>query len=205
MRIACLHTLASLEPIFQAAADARGVEVTHVTRADFLLDAEKTGGMTDEIRGRVVSAILDCAERADAVLVTCSTIGQSVDAARALSSKPVFRVDAALAKQAIAANGPLTVLYAVETTLTPTRNLFEAMGASSATRYVQVPGAWDRFRAGDLAGYDQAVADFADDIFASTGGTIAFAQASMAGAVVLCSKGVPLASPGAGLDAARRV
>jgi hypothetical protein len=132
------------------------------------------------------------------VLLTCSTLGPA-------AAGGVVRVDAALASHAAAAAGAagIVVLCAVQTTMEPTRALFAAAsGPDTPIELRLVPGAWERFRAGDIAGYHQLIATAADAAFATGAGVVALAQASMAGAAALCSCGVPLTSPQSGLAAA---
>jgi hypothetical protein len=206
MQIACLHTLDSNVPVFDEAAKSLDVSVVHEVREDFLLDAEASGGLTNELADRVAEAIAGLSHEADAVVLTCSTVGPSVVPARRLTSKPVLRVDEALAQQAVGSKGKLVVLYAVQTTLKPSRQLFSGAGAlSENTIYKLVDGAWDAFKSGDISQYNNLVARAADAIFENGEVTVAFAQASMSGAAALCSKGVPLISPIAGLNAARQL
>lgn len=200
MKVACVHTLQSNVEVFEAAAKAANVEVVHIVREDLLKDAEAAGGFNDEIQARGAEALARAAEEADAVILTCSTVGPSVVPAREMTKKPVLRVDEALAEQAIAGSGNLVVLYAVHTTLKPTRALFESAGADDAmTEYHLVEGAWDAFKSGDIASYDALVAAAADKHFANGAATVALAQASMSGAAALTKNGTPLTSPSASL------
>jgi hypothetical protein len=93
----------------------------------------------------------------------------------------------------------------VETTLAPTRALFEqAAAATGAQVEVRlVPGAWALFRNGREELYLAAIAEAADEATRTGATTVALAQASMAGASGLtASAPVPLTSPAAGLAAA---
>ena len=147
--------------------------------------------MTPDIAARTAEILRSLAKGVDGVLLTCSTLGPSVDALAGAAGigVPVVRVDAALARQAVsqAGNGRLVVLYAVETTRGPTQALFESVPGADPARidYQLVAGAWDKFRAGDTAGYFRAIADAADAAFAGGATVVALAQASMAGAAAL--------------------
>jgi hypothetical protein len=200
--IACLHTAASNIAVFDAACPP-GATLTHTLREDLLCDAEAAGGLTEAIAERTARALEALARPGvDAVLLTCSSLGRG--AALARGSLPVLRVDAALADQATRRGGHVVVLCAAETTVGPSRLIFaEAAARHGATIAVRlVPDAWAAFRAGDVARYLALIAAASDAAFAEGAGTVALAQASMAGAVALTRRGTPLASPAAGLAAA---
>jgi hypothetical protein len=208
MRIACLHTAQSNIAVFETAAQQLGLAagtLRHAVRADLLAAAESAGGLTAEIAEATQQALLALARDADAVVLTCSTLGPCVESMPAATNTPVLRVDAALAAAAVRTGGTVVVLCAVETTLAPTRRLFaEAAKASNATVEVRlVPGAWALFKAGDQSGYLAAIAKAAEDAYAEGTGIVALAQASMATAGGLVrARPAPLSSPTAGLAAA---
>lgn len=191
IRIACLHTAASNAAVFEAACPP-GARLRHAVRADLLSAAEEAGGLTPLIAEATRAALAALAADADAVLLTCSTLGPAADGL-------ALRADAALAQATAEAPGPRLVLYAVVTTEASTRALFAAHAPDVALRMVD--GAWDAFRAGDTAGYHARVAAAADAACAEGFVTVALAQASMAGAAALCRNGTPLTSPAAALAA----
>lgn len=199
--IACLHTAGSNVAVFDAACPP-GVTLRHTVNEALLRDAEAAGGLTEAIAARTARALEALADGADAVLLTCSTVGPGVALARA--AVPVLRVDAALAEAATRGGGRVVVLCAVETTMEPSRKVFEEPAARhGATLEVRlVPGAWAAFRGGDVAGYHRLVAKAAEAAFAEGAAEVALAQASMAGAVAMARGRKPLASPPAGLAAA---
>lgn len=227
IRIACLHTAASNVAVFEAARRGLGLvagTLRHEVRPDLLDDAERAGGLTPEIEARACQALLGVCHGADAVLLTCSTLGPAAWAAAGTAPVPVLRVDAALAERAVRGGGKVVALCAVETTLGPTRALFEAAAIArrsvperdgtaqivhrrGATRVeVEVrliPGAWAAFKAGDHDRYLAAVAQAADEAARGGASCVALAQASMAGAAGLVTvRPPPLAGPAAGLRAA---
>jgi Asp/Glu/hydantoin racemase len=208
MRIACLHTAQSNVPVFEAAARQLGIApgcLQHAVRADLLAAAEQAGGLTDAIAASTQEALAALARDADAVVLTCSTLGPSVNAFAGAATVPVLRVDAALAKAATRAGGKVVALCAVQTTVTPTTQIFvEAAKASGASVEVRVvPGAWQLFKAGDQAGYLAAIAQAAQAAYDEGPRVVALAQASMAAAAPLVRAGpTPLDSPSAGLAAA---
>ena len=202
LRIACLHTAQSNISVFDAALADLGVDgvmLTHHVRADLLADAEREGGLTPEIQRRTREALDALAQTADAVLLTCSTLGPSVD-----GHETVLRTDASLAHAAVEGGGKVVVLCAAATTLEPTRDLFEAAAraVAAAIDVRLVPGAWTAFKAGDADGYCRLIAEAVDDALRSGATTVALAQASMAGALKLMAGKPVMASPAVGLQSA---
>jgi hypothetical protein len=208
MRISCLHTAESNIAVFNVAARELQIEpdvLHHVVRADLLAAAESAGGLTSDIADRTRAALLSLAGGADAVVLTCSTLGPAVDGIDAASGGPIMRADAALATTAAQYVGKIMVLCAVETTLGPTSALFShAVRHSQATVEVKlVSDAWLLFKAGELEGYLAKIADAADQAYADGASIVVLAQASMSKAVGLVSKGPrPLDSATAGITAA---
>lgn len=208
VQIACLHTAASNVAVFDAAlrmSGLTGVELRHTVRAELLAAAEQEGRLTAAIAAQASAALNGLCTGADAVLLTCSTLGPSADAAAANAAIPILRVDAALAAEAAKGGGRIVVLCAVETTIEPTKRLFEAAAqATGAEVQVQlVPGAWAAFKAGQQDRYLAMIARAAIEAKRGGAARVALAQASMAGACDLVAAGErPLNSPVAGLVAA---
>jgi hypothetical protein len=206
LRIACLHTAESNVAVFQLAALGLGAELSHEVRPELLARAEADGGLTYEVRTQTAAVLRGLVAGADAVLLTCSTLGPAVEDVAA--GVPVLRVDAALAREAVAraGDGWVVVLCAAPTSVAPTRALFEAAAAGTGGRIAirVIPCAWDAFRAGDITAYHRIIAGAVDAAYAEGATTIALAQASMAGAAAYCRLGTPLTSPAAGLAAAAR-
>ncbi len=207
MRIACLHTADSNIAVFNATADQLGLtpdRLSHHLRPDLLLAAANAGGLTADIQQQTVDVLLELAQTADLVLLTCSTLGPAAAVASAQALVPVWRVDQALAMQAMSRAGKTQVLYAAQTTLEPTQKLFEQVNhhPQAEMEFKWVEGAWEKFMAGDIAGYLQNVAAAADRAFQQGVDRVALAQASMSGAAELTQFGVPLTSPRCGLRVA---
>lgn len=207
MRIACLHTAESNIAVFEAAARELGLPagtLCHWVRADLLAAAETAGALTSEIAGCTSDELAALARDAEAVVLTCSTLGPAVERL-AGAGTPILRVDAALAEEAVSAGGRVVALCAVETTLEPTAHLFDraasATGASVEVRLVE--GAWGLFKSGDHSGYLASIARAAERAYEDGATVVALAQASMAGAAKLVERGArPLCSPATGLSAA---
>jgi hypothetical protein len=207
MHIACLHTADSNIAVFEENRRSGGhaaAQLTHEVRADLLARVEENGGLTPSIEEKTVEALLALSAKADAVLLTCSSLGPAASRAAEQTSVPVLRVDAALAEEVVKGGGRVVALCAVATTLEPTRLLFEAaaQATGAAVEVRLVPSAWDLFKAGQRDRYLALIAEAADRAFGEGIETVALAQASMAGAADLCRAGRPLTSPGAGLKTA---
>ena len=196
--IACLHTAESNAPLFDTAAAALpggALRLTHRVRADLLREP------TPETLAEAAALLREMAWHADAVLLTCSTIGVAASLAGD-APRPVLRADAALATAAARPGGAVHVLYAAPTTREPTRLLFEAAAAETgATIHMHlVEEAWPLFLAGEVAAYHARIAATA----AGLQGRLVLAQASMSGAAALMPAHPPLTVPGIGVMAAAR-
>ena len=81
MRIACLHTAECNVAIFEAARPD-GVSLRHAVRPDLLAAAE-ADGLTPDIAAATAEALAALRDGADAVLLTCSTLGPAAGASGA--------------------------------------------------------------------------------------------------------------------------
>jgi aspartate/glutamate racemase len=210
MRIGFLHTVPALAPRFDAdlAAAAPGATAVHAVDAELLATAIRSG--VDEAVEAAVAAHIEhlAADGADAVLVTCSSIGEAVEKAAADARVPVVRVDSAMADAAVRTAGPagrIAVLATLEATLGPTgRILQRAAAAASEPPTVSatvVADAAAARSAGDDATHDRLIAD-AVRAAASDADVIVLAQASMAPAAAEAGVDVPvLTSPASALAA----
>ena len=209
MRIACLHTADSNIAVFEAAARQLGLAggaLHHEVRPDLLAAAEQAGMVTPEIAAQTAEALLRLSNGADAVILTCSTLGPVVETVAAQSAILISRADAALAKRAVSAGGRVVVLCAVGTTVPPTTQLFTQAAKTAPACEIDVRlvmGAWALFKAGDLGGYHAAIAAAADQAYVEGATVVALAQSSMAGAALLVkSEPTPLTGPETALAAA---
>ena len=198
LTIACLHTAGSNAPLFDTAAAALpggALRLTHRIRADLLREP------TPETLAEAASLLREMAWHADAVLLTCSTIGAAAPLVTD-APRPVLRADAELAAAATRSGGEVHVFYAAPTTLEPTRRIFEAAAdeTGATIRMHLVPDAWALFLAGEMAAYHARIAETAAEL----GGRVVLAQASMAGAAALMAGTPPLTVPGIGVMAAAR-
>jgi hypothetical protein len=211
MRIACLHTAESNVAVFDSAAKALGMApnfLQHEVRADLLSAAEHARGLTTDIANATQQALLSLAQQADAVVLTCSTLGPSIEGISTYALPTVMRADEALACAAVRAcpaGRRIVVLCAVETTLGSTALIFQQAAAAfdTAVEVRLVTGAWALFKKGDLRGYSAMISSAADQAYIEGASVVALGQASMSDAAPLVTAGPPpLTSATEGLRAA---
>lgn len=103
MRVGVLHTVPALVPVFHALLTGRRGDLDIVHTADAsLLSRAVASGITADVERDLhahVSALRDAG--AQAVLVTCSSIGEAATEAAATVGIPLVRVDAAMARTAV--------------------------------------------------------------------------------------------------------
>jgi len=207
MKIACLHTADSNIAVFNQAAALLDIPegvLQHHVHADLLAAVMQAGGLTEEITAETAAVLSVLQQQAQAVLLTCSSLGPALDGMTSQSETPLFRVDRALAQKTVRSGGDIVVLCTASSTLTPTRELFmEYATLSGANLDVRlIDGAWALLHSGDMAQYLQTVANAVTDIYQQGDATVALAQASMAPvARYFSTSRQPLTSPTAGLEA----
>jgi hypothetical protein len=186
----------------------------------WMLETAIAEGVTPAVRDQVASHLRHLAESgADAVLVTCSSIGEAAEEAAAGLGIPVVRVDAAMAGEAArlardAGSGRIAVLATNTATLGPTTRLIEReaarQGVDAVVTASVVEGAAAARSAGDQATHDRLIAEAvraaagpaAPGTEAGPGAAaaIVLAQASMAPAAESAGVAVPvLTSPAGGV------
>jgi len=207
MKIACLHTADSNIAVFNQAAALLDIPegvLQHHVHADLLAAVMQAGGLTEEITAETAAVLSLLQQQAQAVLLTCSSLGPALDGMASQSETPLFRVDRALAQETARRGGDIVVLCTASSTLTPTRELFMEYVTLADTRLQVrlVEGAWSQLQAGDMDGYLQTVANAVTDIYQQEDATVALAQASMAPVTrYFPTSRQPLTSPTAGLEA----
>ncbi|MFI1060655.1 aspartate/glutamate racemase family protein [Streptomyces spororaveus] len=204
-----LHTSPVHVPVFEALRDRNhpGAVLRHLVVPELLDQARAEGpeSVAPALRGLLLAEAAPPGTPGPPgtpVLVTCSTIGAIAESLAPALGAPVLRVDRPMAAAAVRAGRRIAVLAALGSTLAPTGELLaeEAAGRPVSIRTHLVAGAWERFEAGDTAGYLARVADAADSVTGAD--VIVLAQASMAGAAGLVTSPVPvLSSPAPGLAA----
>jgi Asp/Glu/hydantoin racemase len=188
-RLALIHTVPSLVPVFGDLARelAPDVSTTDVVDEALLEEAVAAGEVpppTAERLERHVRRALD--EGADAVLVTCSSMGGVVDELRVRHGWPLLRVDEAMVDAALDAGSRIGVVATLGSTLRPTAELVRSrareLGRDDASFDVVtrlVDGAFAALKAGDLDAHDDAVRAALRELLPQVDAII-LAQASMA-------------------------
>jgi Asp/Glu/hydantoin racemase len=188
-RLALIHTVGSLVPVFGALTRELA---PHVTTTDLVDEAlleeaiaagEVPAATAERLEGHVRNA-LDAG--ADMVVVTCSSMGDVVDDLRARHRWPVLRIDEAMVDAALAAGSRIGIVATLGSTLRPTADLVrrrarelrgDDAGVDVVTRLVD--GAFAALKAGDVAAHDAAVRAALRELLAEVD-AIVLAQASMA-------------------------
>ena len=184
--LALIHTSPTLTPVFRAlcAAEMSEVEVFHMVDESLIQDTIRAG----HLRGITIRRLLGQIESAeaagaDAVMVTCSSIGPGVALAQSLFELPVIRIDEAMAEEAVRMGLRIGVAATLRTTLEPTIELLKEK-ASQNRRTIEIveslsEGAFEAVLAGDVVTHDRILAEkLVRDLYDVD--VIVLAQASMA-------------------------
>ena len=209
-QLGLIHTSATLVPVFQqlCAAKLPRVDVFNIADDSLIKDVIKRGELTPKTARRVVEHVVSAESAgADYILVTCSSIGRAVEAAAALVSVPVLRVDQPMADKAVRTGKKIGVLATLPTTLEPTADLIQRR-AAKAGRQIKLTsrlceGAFEALMGGNAAKHDALVAAALKALGAQVD-VIVLAQASMARVVeklAPADRRIPiLASPPLAID-----
>jgi Asp/Glu/hydantoin racemase len=213
-KLVLIHTAGSLVEKFTELCQAAvpDAEVVHIVDESLIKDTIAVGKLTEATSRRLAEHILDAEKAgADTIMVTCSSIGPAVEAARPLVHVSLLRVDQPMADYAVSMARRIGIIATLSTTLAPTTQLVQAR-ADAQGRTVELitylcEGAFEALMAGDLATHDaQVKAGLAE--LAQKVDVIILAQVSMArvaDALPDHEKVVPiLSSPQSGVDAARQ-
>jgi len=190
-----------------------GVQIFHMVDESLIQDTIRAGYLRKVTMRRVVELVGSAvAAGADAVLVTCSSIGAGVALAQQLYDTPVLRIDEAMAEVAVRQAETIGVLATLRTTLEPTTALLRAK-AAEAGRDVKLieclcEEAFPAVMAGDAETHDRllrkALTEDLKDVDA-----IVLAQASMARVVATLPAGTlkatVLSSPELAVQRARQI
>ena len=211
--IAYLHTSHVLIPMFTQLSkrEMPEVEIFHLVDESLIKNTIREGRLTKNTIRRVLTMVESAHDGgAEAVVVTCSSIGPAASMARELFDFPVIRVDEAMAEQAVRTGRRIGVAATLKTTLEPTVRLIREK-AAAAGREVSIveslcAGAFEAVLAGDTATHDRMLAESLTRLVEDVD-VVVLAQASMARIVQMLSpevKRVPmLSSPELAVRSAR--
>jgi Asp/Glu/hydantoin racemase len=214
-RLALIHTVAGLVPRFRELATdlLPDVETFDIVDETLLRDASREGRVSLDTARRLFAHIA-AAERhgADAIVVTCSSVGGVVDAARPFAAVPLLRIDQAMAEQAVSMGRRIGVLATLASTLGPTAALIRRTsaegGQEAEVRDRVCEGAFDALRAGHPERHDALVRDGLRELL-GWADVVVLAQASMARVVESLSdeeRRTPiLSSPRLGMERMREI
>lgn len=184
--IVFIHTLSPLIGMF----DVMCKEMIPFSRPEHILDEPllkritQRGRLIQKDTDRVMSHVkLAEAIRAEAVLVSCSTISPCVDEIRAAAAIPVIKIDEAMIKTAVAEGTTIGVVATNRTTIEPTRRLLEGESRNRKKeiniRFFMVEGALEALLTGDGDKHDKMVKTEVLQMMDSVD-IVVLAQASMA-------------------------
>lgn len=206
MRIGFVHTVPALAATFEADLQQRvpGAAAVHVVDADLLARA-RAGGVDEVVQQRLDAHVAALrAQGVDAVLVTCSTLGDATERAGIGPGAPVVRVDAAMAEEAVAlaqqrgSGAPrVTVLATERATVDPTTGVLHRAAAARevamTVEAIVLDEALTARAAGEQDRHDALVAE-AVVTAARHADVVVLAQASMAAAAATVQVDVPVLS-----------
>ncbi|MDQ3938398.1 MAG: aspartate/glutamate racemase family protein [Chloroflexota bacterium] len=185
-RLALVHTVAGLVPRFRELASELlpEVETFDIVDETLLRDATAEGRVSLDTTRRLLEHLASAEQHgADAILVTCSSMGGAVDAAQRFARVPLLRVDQAMAEQAVAHGSRIGVLATLHSTLGPTAELIRRTAAASGqeveVRQRLCEGAFAALRDGDGGRHDELVLAGLQELL-GWADVIVLAQASMA-------------------------
>ncbi|TJW11696.1 MAG: aspartate/glutamate racemase family protein [Mesorhizobium sp.] len=184
--LAMIHTVPGLIPVFESLArlDLPGWATFNTLDESLLRITIREGTLSALTMRRLTCMVWSAVDAgADAVVVTCSSLGPAVEAARPLCPVPLFRIDEGMAIEAVGTGQRIGVLATLRTTLDPTTDLIRRtaarLGHDCAITSVVSDGAFERLSQGDTEGHDRIVAQSLRDL-APQVDVILLAQASMA-------------------------
>src|SRR5712664_1308805 len=133
--LAFIHTGHVLIPVFAQLAKENlpGVDVFHMLDESLIRNTIAGGGLSKPTIRRLLALIESAHDGgADAVMVTCSSIGEGVPIARRQFDFPILRVDEAMAEKAVETGGRIGVAATLRTTLDPTVALLRETAARAS-------------------------------------------------------------------------
>lgn len=189
-KITMLHPMynSGLAPQLEAVfGEALGeCQYTHIGESSILNDVIANGGVTPNIRARLLS-MYDAAVKThpDIIVCTCSSIGAVAELADSVHEEcRILRIDEAMVREALQAHSNIAMMATLGTTLAPSCALIERiaaeMGKEVTVTSAVSEGAMDALMAGDIDKAKELMCATAKEL-AQNATIILLAQASMAG------------------------
>jgi len=213
--LALIHTSPTLTPLFgRLCSDLiPAANIFHMVDESLIKDTVREGHLRRITIRRLLSMIESAqGAGADAVLVTCSSIGEGVELGQKLFDIPVVRVDEAMARKAVCIGRKIGVMATLRTTLEPTSALLRAKAAEAGIQIElvesQCDGAFEAVLSGDQATHDRILTEALKNDMQGVD-VVVLAQASMAGVLNSMPPGTlsmpVLTSPELGVLAAKDI
>jgi Asp/Glu/hydantoin racemase len=193
--LALIHTSPTLTPLFSTLCTEfmPATAVFHMVDESLIKDTIREGRLRRVTMRRLLSMIESAqTSGADAVLVTCSSIGPGVALGQRLFDIPVIRVDEAMAEAAVRMGRRIGVMATLQTTLEPTIALLREK-ADEARIEIEIveslcDGAFDAVLAGDAITHDRILSHALEHEMKGVD-VVILAQASMARVVKTMPEG----------------
>jgi aspartate/glutamate racemase len=210
-KLAFIHTVSGLVSEFEGLAKEHLPDWKPFAILDesLLRNTIERGALSDLTKRRLATYVWSAVDAgADAIVVTCSTLGPAVDAITPLCPVPLFRIDEGMAKAAVEKGNRIGVLATLCTTLVPTVDLLKRLAAEGGKDVViddvLVQGAFQLLADGDVEAHDAQIRQALEELSQRVD-VVVFAQASMARAVRGTAHSIPvLTSPLLGVQKVKR-
>jgi Asp/Glu/hydantoin racemase len=185
--LALLHTTSATLPVFGelAKVELPGVRIVNLLDDSLLADVVAAGEVPAAVEKRIAAYVEQASVLgATAAMSCCSSIGEAVERIATSARLPLWRIDEAMAEEAIGSGPRVGVAATVSTTLGPTARLVERkareLGRADVTVTAKlVDGAFAALQAGDRAEHDRRIRAALGELVASVD-VVVLAQASMA-------------------------
>ena len=185
-QLALIHTVTALVPVFAELTQRLlpGWETFNLVDESLLRNTIRSGVLEPVTSRRLAGHVWSAVDAgAEAVMVTCSSLGPAVDATVPLCPVRLFRVDEAMADAALATGRRIGVLATLTTTLQPTLDLIARRARLQhkdiALSHAVCAGAFEHLQKGERDRHDEAIAAELGRM-APVVDVVVLAQASMA-------------------------
>lgn len=205
IKVGIIHTtpatIASLGKLAESILD--DTELINILDDSILKDMIE-GKTTEDVKKRWMAYAEILKEQgADAVLSACSTVGEIAEETNQYLGIPVYRIDEAMAIQAVERGSRISVIATLPSTLGPTARLIERkaeeVGKTAKIESVLVDGAYELLMTGNRLEHDERIRKIVEQC-SKNSDVVVLAQASMAAAVSPKQAGMVLTSPVSGME-----